>query len=108
MENEGTLIAINGAMIWGLIVSVGLMVLGNAIRMSSAKSLKQEETARAVEDRLLMVETKMVEEARVREIINESVKDIKEGQSEIRGDIKGLVGEVHQLAEMMAGNNINR
>ena len=98
---------IDGSMIWALVVSVGMLFLGNALRASTSKANEERKSARAVEDRLLMVETKMVEEARVREIINECVADIKQGQVEIRGDIKGLTGEIHDLAQLMTKHNMS-
>lgn len=101
------MIEIDGAMVWSALLSLALLYMGHALRTNHAKAEAEKSKATLLADRLLIVETKMVEEARVREIINECLSDIKQTQVEIRSDIKGLAGEIHELAQMMVNHNLN-
>lgn len=53
-------------------------------------------------DDIIKIKSKMVEEARVREIAVEVMKPLKEGQDDIKHDVKQLLKEFHNLAISLA------
>lgn len=98
---------IDGTMIWGVGVSLFLLIVGHFLRVRTTEAAMDREHSKQLADRVLIVETKMIEEKRVREIINECISDVKEGQVEIRNDIKGLSNEIHELAQLMVSHNVS-
>lgn len=97
---------IDGVVIFNIVIGFVMLFLGNIIRAASHKADRESQTAQLLESRVQALEIKSVDDAKVRAIVTEMLADIKVGQSEIRSDLKGLAGEIHELAQTMTVNNL--
>ena len=97
---------IDGVVIFNIVVGFVMLFLGNIIRSASHKAERESQTAQLLESRVQALEIKSVDDAKVRAIVTEMLADIKVGQAEIRADLKGLAGEIHELAQTMTANNL--
>jgi len=97
---------IDGVVIFNVVVGFVMMFLAHVIRSASHTADNERQAAQLLGSRVQALEIKSVDDAKVRAIVTEMLADIKVGQAEIRADLKGLAGEIHELAQTMTANNL--
>jgi uncharacterized protein YoxC len=95
-------------MIWAIGMTIFSAFLGNWLRESTKAKDELKRRVEGLERGHVEISVKLVEESKVRSIVNEVVSDLKADQKETKNDVKELLSEVHELGALLAKVNLNR